>query len=70
MTTLTPSERVKKQFIQRGITFTDWAKEHGYPRHEVYRVLNGQSKAKYGRAHDIAVALGLKPTELESRLAA
>lgn len=59
---MTPEERVKKQFQQRGETFTDWAEEHGYPRHEVYRVLNGQAKAKYGRAHDIAVALGLKPS--------
>lgn len=72
MTTLTPAERVKHQFHQRGITFTDWAAEHGYPRHEVYRVLNGQAKAKYGRAHEIAVALGLKPSSnnQDERLAA
>lgn len=69
MSSMTPAERVKQQFHSRGETFTEWAKKHGYQRHEVYRVLNGQSKAKYGRAHEIAVALGLKTNEQE-RLAA
>lgn len=56
---MTP-EKVKQQFNQRGVTFTDWAKINGYTPDEVYRVLNGQAKAKYGKAHDIAVKLGLK----------
>lgn len=56
---MTP-EKIKQQFHQRGITFTDWAERHGYTRGEVYRVLNGQAKAKYGKAHEIAVKLGLK----------
>ena len=46
------SEQVKNLFRQRGITFTRWAEEHGYSRNEVYRVLNGQTKARYGKAHD------------------
>lgn len=54
------SEQVKRRFRQQGITFTEWADQNGYPRNEVYRVLNGQSKAYYGRAHEIAVKLGLK----------
>jgi len=54
------AEQVKTQFRQRGITFTRWAEEHGYTRNEVYRVLNGQAKANYGKAHEIAVKLGLK----------
>ena len=55
------ADQVKAQFRQRGITFTRWAEEHGYTRNEVYRVLNGQTKANYGKAHEIAVKLGLKP---------
>ncbi|WP_241374860.1 DNA-binding protein [Escherichia coli] len=31
-------------------------------RQEVYRVLNGQTKARYGKSHEIAVKLGLKST--------
>lgn len=54
------ADRVKALFRQRGITFTQWAEENGYSRNEVYRVLNGQVKANYGKAHEIAVKLGLK----------
>ncbi|WP_072627868.1 DNA-binding protein [Serratia marcescens] len=54
------AEQVKTLFRQRGITFTRWAEENGYTRNEVYRVLNGQAKANYGKAHEIAVKLGLK----------
>lgn len=54
------AEQIKKRFRQQGITFTEWAASNGYTRNEVYRVLNGQAKAHYGRAHEIAVKLGLK----------
>lgn len=60
MTAMT-AEQVKSLFRQRGITFTRWAEENGYTRNEVYRVLNGQTKANYGKSHEIAVKLGLKP---------
>lgn len=56
---LTP-EQVKERFRAKGLTVTRWAAENGYPRNAVYRVLNGFDKAHYGRAHEIAVALGLK----------
>lgn len=59
---MTP-EQVKALFKRKGITFTQWAKEHGYKRYEVYRVLNGQAKANYGKCHEIAVKLGLKTSE-------
>ena len=57
---MTPAQ-VKAKFQREGRTFTAWAKEHGYPRNAVSRVLNGFDKANYGRAHEIAVKLGLKP---------
>lgn len=57
---LTP-EQLKARFQREGKTFADWAKAHGYTRQEVYRVLNGQAKAKYGKGHEIAIKLGLKP---------
>lgn len=53
-------EQVKQRLRMQGVTATQWAAAHGYTRNEVYRVLNGQSKAHYGKAHDIAVALGMK----------
>lgn len=65
---MSPTDRVKHRFRQRGVTFTDWAKDNGYTRNEVYRVLNGQAKCHYGKAHEIAVKLGLK--ELDEQIAA
>jgi gp16 family phage-associated protein len=56
-------EQVKQSFNNSGITVTQWADEHGFPPNAVYQVLNGFSKGRYGQAHDIAVALGLKLTE-------
>lgn len=60
---MTPVQ-VKTHFQQHGITVTQWAKENGYSREAVYRVLNGITKAKYGQAHEIAVKLGLKPSTI------
>jgi gp16 family phage-associated protein len=60
---MSPSQ-VKSKFRREGKTFTEWAVEHGYPRNAVYRVLNGFDKANYGRAHEIAVKLGLKSEQL------
>ena len=56
---MTP-EQLKKKFSDEGKTFTSWAEEHGYTKTEVYKVVNGFSKAKRGKGHEIAVALGLK----------
>ena len=57
---MTP-DQVKNKFALEGRTFAAWATEHGYRRHDVYRVLNGLTKARWGKGHEIAVKLGLKP---------
>lgn len=53
-------EQVKKHFRDAGLTVTQWALDNNFPPNAVYQVLNGFSKGRYGQAHDIAVALGLK----------
>ncbi|AYO54935.1 DNA-binding protein [Acinetobacter wuhouensis] len=53
-------EQVKQEFINAGTIVSDWAAQRNFTPQEVYKVLNGQSKGNYGRAHEIAVALGLK----------
>jgi gp16 family phage-associated protein len=58
---LKTAEQVKQEFIAQGIPVSSWAESNGFIPQEVYKVLNGQSKGNFGRAHDIAVALGLKP---------
>ena len=59
------SDQVKTRLRRQGKTITQWAAEHGYPRVAVYRVLNGIDKAHFGRAHEIAVKLGLKTVDPE-----
>lgn len=54
------AQKVKDDFKRKGLTFTNWAKEHGYRVNDVYRVLNGQVKANYGKGHEIAQKLGMK----------
>lgn len=56
---MTP-DQLKRNFQQQGKTFAEWARDHGYTSQEVYRVVNGFAKAKRGKAHEIAVKLGLK----------
>lgn len=60
------ADEVRNQLKQRGETITQWAARHGFDRRAVYRVLAGVDKAWYGRAHEIAVALGMKLPEVES----
>ncbi|GAB0056733.1 hypothetical protein SIID45300_01044 [Candidatus Magnetaquicoccaceae bacterium FCR-1] len=50
----------ERNFRARGLTVKSWASMNGFPVEAVYRVLNGQLKANFGRAHQIAVALGMK----------
>lgn len=61
---LTP-EQVRQRLRQRGKTLTRWAAENGFDIRAVYRVMAGNDKAYYGRAHEIAVALGLKIADEE-----
>ncbi len=66
---MTP-EKVKARLREQGKPISQWAKEHGFPARAVYRVLEGIDKGHYGQAHEIAVALGLKPqTRLETAAA-
>jgi gp16 family phage-associated protein len=56
---LTP-EQVKAKFHKEGKTVKQWAIENGYDPNRVYRVLGGFDKALWGKAHEIAVKLGMK----------
>ncbi|MDG9993312.1 DNA-binding protein [Acinetobacter ursingii] len=58
---LTP-EQVKKNLNSQGKTLKQFAIDHNFNPNDVYRVLNGSRKGLYGKGHEIAVALGLKPS--------
>lgn len=53
-------EEVKKQFVDRGETYTEWAARNGFKREDVYALLNGRTAGRRGNAHRLAVRLGLK----------
>lgn len=57
--------QIKKDLHAQGKTINEWADENDYPVAEVYKVLSGERKGLYGRAHDIAVDIGLKPTSIK-----
>ena len=57
-------QRFKAWLRSQGKTIRQWAEENGFPPSAVYRVLNGVDKANFGRAHEIAVKLGLKSEQL------
>lgn len=53
---------VKSRLYSQGLTVKAWAEQHDYPVPEVYKVLSGERKGLYGRAFEIAQALGLWDT--------
>lgn len=63
--TKTP-EQVKADLVAQGLTLSQWARSRNYTPREVCMVLNGQVKGRYGKAHEIAVALGIKASPQQS----
>ncbi|WP_026600516.1 DNA-binding protein [Methylomonas sp. 11b] len=59
---MTPQE-AKQKLIESGVTAAEYARQHGFKYTQVVAVLNGTNKGRYGEAHRIAVALGLKQGE-------
>ena len=57
---------VKERFEANGEAISDWARRNGYNPRTVYAVLSGKLKAKRGKSHKIAVALGLKPAPTQA----
>lgn len=53
-------EQAKRKLREEGVTLKQFAEKNGFPYYMVSRVVSGSSKANFGRAHDVAVALGMK----------
>lgn len=53
-------EEIRSEFERQGLTVKCWALHHGFEPSEVYAMLAGRTRGRRGRAHDLAVALGLK----------
>jgi len=54
------ADQLKANFAREGKTFSGWAEARGYRREDVYRVINGLTRCRRGKVHQIAVELGLK----------
>lgn len=63
---LRTASEVKAELVRKGKTMAELAREIGYPRHQVYRVLAGEHWCKNlrGASHCIAVLLGIKEGEI------
>lgn len=54
------ADQIKAKFRNEGRTFSAFARAHNLRLNDVYKVINGQHKGHRGKAHDIAVLLGMK----------
>ncbi len=54
------ADEVRDSFIRRGEAIAAWARSNGFCSSQVFAVLSGRNKGLRGKAHDIAVRLGMK----------
>jgi gp16 family phage-associated protein len=66
----TSLSEIRELFEINGESIAQWARLRGYSPALVYRVMRGETKAKRGQTHEIAIALGLKrlPTQSEKAI--
>ena len=57
---------VREGFKRAGITIRQWASDNKFNERIVYAVISGENKGNYGKAHEVAVSLGLKEASVES----
>jgi gp16 family phage-associated protein len=60
------TQKIKRTFEMKGVTFREWCSEHRFDPSVVSKVLNGHYRCVRGKRHQIAVALGLKPDPTQS----
>ena len=53
-------DQIKKEFREKGITFSDWARANNFSVELVYRVLKMNRIPIRGESYKIAVKLGIK----------
>ena len=57
-------EAVREGFYLRGESVAHWARERGFRPNAVYQLLSGRTFARRGVSHRIALALGIKPINI------
>jgi len=57
-------EQARAELERKGVSITAWALAHDVSPNLVHEVLSGRKKGVRGKAHNIAVLLGLKSGEI------
>ena len=68
MTKTKTPEQVRADFRRRGLSFAEWARDHGFSRQLVSAVMNEGRKCYRGKSHRAAVLLGIKDGAIDERL--
>lgn len=68
-------EKIRREFARKGLSYSAWAKQHGYSPNMVIEIINDDDanpkrKCIRGECHNIAVSLGLKEGEVHRQLVA
>jgi gp16 family phage-associated protein len=58
-------EQVRREFVFRGESISAWARKHGFSAAQVFEVIAGRNRGRRGKAHEIAVMLGMKNGAVE-----
>lgn len=61
---LRTADEARAELQSKGISITQWAIAHKFSPNLVFEVLGGRKKCVRGKAHEIAVKLGLKEGEI------
>ena len=57
---VTTVEDVRAEFERRGLSISEWARQHGVSAQLTYQILAGRKIGLRGQSHTISVLLGLK----------
>lgn len=61
-------DEVKAWLERHGVTIHEWAHAHGFTPGVVYALLQGRTRGLRGEAHQVAIALGMKPAPASSEV--
>lgn len=66
-------EQVRKEFANQGLSYSAWARKHGYSPNLVIEIVNDSDRAPRrkclrGDSHNIAVDLGLKEGQVSREM--
>lgn len=68
-TTVRTPQEVREGFRRQGLSVSEWARSNKVGPQIVFDLLSGKAKGHRGKAHKVAVLLGLKEGEIQKEAA-